>query len=390
MRKRGEWYMKIVIAMDSFKGSLTSTEAGEAVRDGIRRADPDACVSVFPLADGGEGTVDALIFGLKGERKQVTVTGPMGDPVSCSYGLVREKGLAVIEMAGAAGLPLVPESARNPLLATTYGVGEVILDAIREGCRRFLVGIGGSATNDGGAGMLQALGFSLLDEEGRPIPGGAAGLAKISSVGAGQAEPKLQECVFRIACDVKNPLCGPDGASAVYGPQKGADPDMVRKLDENLARFAKVTKAWNPQADDDCPGTGAAGGLGFGFLAYLNASLESGIGIVLDELGLDEAVSQGDLVITGEGRLDEQTCMGKAPAGVAALGRKYKKPVIAFAGCVTKGASRLNDAGIAAFFPILRGACSLEDAMKKENAAENLRDTAEQAMRLYLAGKGGW
>ena len=387
--------MKVVIAMDSFKGSLSSMEAGNAVKEGLCRVFPEAEAVIKPLADGGEGTVEALAAGMGGMVQSVTVTGPLGEPVICRYGII-EKGTAkeegsqvktaVIEMAGAAGLPLVPPEKRNPLFTTTWGVGEVIRDAIQKGCRRFLVGIGGSATNDGGAGMLQALGYDFLDEEGNQIPFGAQGLEKLCRITDDHVLPELKECEFKIACDVENPLCGKSGCSAVYGPQKGADEDMIRRMDAWMARFAVLAKKQYPKADPEQKGAGAAGGLGFGFRTFTNAQLEPGIQIVLRETGLAREIRDADLVITGEGRLDGQTTMGKAPVGVARLAKAYGKTVFALAGSVDREAGACNAQGIDAFFPVVRGVCTLEEAMKKENARANLADTAEQVFRCYRAG----
>ena len=377
--------MKVTIAIDSLKGSLTSLEAGQAAAEGIRRVYEDADICIRPLADGGEGTVEALVRGMGGELKRITVTGPLGNPVVCEYGIIKERGTAVIEMAGAAGITMVDEEERNPLYTTTYGVGEVIRDAVRSGCRRFVVGIGGSATNDGGIGMLQALGYGILDKEGRQVPYGARGLAEIASVTDDNVLPELSGCTFRIACDVTNPLCGEQGCSAVFGPQKGADSEMIRQMDGWLEHFAALSQEKYPAADPLRPGTGAAGGLGFAFLGFTKAVLESGVKIVLDETKLEDYVRDADLVITGEGRLDGQTVMGKAPIGVAKTAKKYGKPVIGFSGCVTKDAVACNREGIDAFFPILRGVVTLDEAMKTENAGANLADTAEQVFRLIRA-----
>lgn len=377
--------MKVTIAIDSLKGSLTSLEAGQAAAEGIRRVYEDADICIRPLADGGEGTVEALVRGMGGELKRITVTGPLGKPVVCEYGIIKESGAAVIEMAGAAGITMVDEEERNPLYTTTYGVGEVIRDAVRSGCRRFVVGIGGSATNDGGIGMLQALGYGILDKEGRQVPYGARGLAEIASVTDDNVLPELSGCTFRIACDVTNPLCGEQGCSAVFGPQKGADPEMIRQMDGWLEHFAALSQEKYPAADPLRPGTGAAGGLGFAFLGFTKAVLESGVKIVLDETKLEDYVRDADLVITGEGRLDGQTVMGKAPIGVAKTAKKYGKPVIGFSGCVTKDAVACNREGIDAFFPILRGVVTLDEAMRTENAGANLADTAEQVFRLIRA-----
>lgn len=380
--------MNIVVAMDSFKGSLSSIEAGQAVRAGIAQADPSTQVTVRPLADGGEGTVEALISGMGGQRQQVTVTGPLGAPVVCTYGILPATGTAVVEMSGAAGLPLVPEPQRNPLYTTTYGVGEVIRHAIAQGCRRFLVGIGGSATNDGGVGMLQALGYGFLDGEGRPIPHGAQGLSQLARITLDRVLPQLAECEFRVACDVTNVLCGPQGCSAVYGPQKGATPEMVQDMDQWLDHYAQLARAVYPDtAHPDAPGTGAAGGLGFAFQTFTRGVLEPGVSIVLEETHLEKFIREADLVITGEGRLDGQTSMGKAPVGVAQLAKRYHKPVVALAGCVTSDATTCHVQGIDAFFPVLPGPCSLDQAMEPDTARDNLAATAQQVFRLFQAGR---
>lgn len=374
--------MKIVVAMDSFKGSLSSLEAGEAVKVGILRALPQAEVLVRPLADGGEGTTEALTLGLGGRLERITVTGPLGAPVSCSYGILGEEHTAILEMAAAAGLPLVSPELRDPLRTTTRGVGEIIRDAIEKGCRRFLVGIGGSATNDGGAGMLQALGFDLLDGSGAPIPPGGGGLEHLTDLSTAHAMPELRECTFRVACDVTAPLCGCGGCSAVFGPQKGASPASVRKMDAWLAHYARLAAECFPNADPDEPGAGAAGGLGFALRTFLGARLESGVELVLKETHLTELMRDADFVVTGEGRLDGQTVLGKGPFGVARLAKKWGKPVVAFAGCVTEAAAVCNRMGIDAYFPIVRGAVALSDAMEPENARNNLTGAAEQAFRL--------
>ena len=375
--------MKVLIAIDSFKGSLTSLEAGEAVRAGVLKADGNAEVVVRPLADGGEGTVEALAVGMGGEMIEREVTGPLGERVCAKYCIVKGS-TAVIEMAQAAGLPLVPAEKRDPMVTTTYGVGELILDAIRRGCRSFIVGIGGSATNDGGTGMLSALGFEFFDENGEKIPLGARGLEALASISAENVVPELKECNFRVACDVNNPLCGERGCSAVYAPQKGASPEAVKIMDEWLGKYAETAKKVFPNADPDYPGAGAAGGLGFAFMTFTPASLESGIGIILDETELERHIALSDVVVTGEGRIDFQTAMGKAPIGVARLAKKHGKIVVAFAGCVTADAEECNNCGIDAFFPIVRGVTTLEDALKRENAEQNLTATAYQVFRLLI------
>ena len=374
--------MKVVVAIDSLKGSLSSLEAGEAIKSGVLNAIPNAEVCVRPLADGGEGTVEALALGMGGELKTVEVTGPLGTKVNCLYGILEESKTAIVEMSGAAGITLVSDELRNPLHTTTYGVGEVIKDAIANGCRHFIVGIGGSATNDGGIGMLQALGFGMLDKDGNQVPFGAKGIKEIVTITDDQVIPELKECSFRIACDVTNPLCGERGCSAVYGPQKGATPEMVKEMDAWLSDYAKLVSAKYKSADAEYPGTGAAGGMGFAFLAYTNAVLEAGIKIILEETKLEDYVKDADIVITGEGRLDGQTAFGKAPIGVAKIAKKFDKTVLAFAGAVTKDAVVCNEHGIDAFFPILRRIQTLQEAMTPEIARDNMVTTVEQVFRL--------
>ena len=380
--------MKVTVAIDSLKGSLTSMEAGYAISEGITRVFPDAEVCVRPLADGGEGTVEALVKGMDGIYKKVKVTGPLGEKVDAAYGIIEETKTAIMEMSQAAGITLVPEEKRNPLYTTTYGVGEMIIDAIQSGCRRFIVGIGGSATNDGGVGMLQALGYQFTNVLGEEISDGARGLKELKNISDQNVISELSECEFRIACDVTNPLCGERGCSAVYGPQKGATPEMVEEMDEWLFEYAALACEKFPKANPVFPGTGAAGGLGFAFLTFTNAVLESGIKIVLEETKLSEYIKDADLVITGEGRLDFQTAMGKAPIGVAKLAKEYNKQVLAFAGAVTKDAVACNENGIDAFFPILRSVTSLEEAMQTENANANMADTVEQVFRVIKMTSG--
>lgn len=375
--------MKVVAAIDSFKGSLSSMEAGNAAKEGVLWAKPDAKVIVKPLADGGEGTTDALIEGMNGQKIEMTATGPLGKPVSCYYGYLPESRTAIIEMAAAAGITLVTEEEKNPLLATTYGVGEMILDAIEKGCRNFIIGIGGSATNDCGIGMLKALGFSFTDENGEDPGEGGQALAKVASIRTEGKNPLLDDCHFRIACDVTNPLCGENGSTYIYGPQKGVTDDIKEDLDQAMAHFSSVVSDTLHCDYADYPGAGAAGGLGFAFLSFLGARLSPGIDLILNAVGLEDELKDADVVITGEGRLDHQTAMGKAPVGVAKLAHKYNAKVIAVAGSVTKEATACNDAGIDAFFPVVRGVTTLEEAMKSENAKENIRQTINQVFRLF-------
>ncbi len=376
--------MKIVVAMDSFKGSISSLQAGNAVKEAALKLNKDIEVTVLPIADGGEGTVRALYAGLGGEIITANVTGPLGKTVSAEYCILNDNKTAVIEMAAAAGITLIAPEERNPMKTTTFGVGEIILDAIKRGCRSFIVGIGGSATNDGGVGMLSALGVGFFNGEGKRIKPGAEGLEELSTISTENVIPELKECKFRIACDVENPLCGKEGCSAVFGPQKGADREKIQKMDLWLKNYAQTVKKVFPKADENFPGSGAAGGLGFAFLSFTDAVLESGIKIVLEQSRIEEHIKTADLVITGEGRLDAQSAMGKAPVGVAEAACKYSKRVIAFSGCVEDDAEVLNSYGIDAFFPIVRGAVSLEEAMNTDNAYKNLKATAYQVFRLIL------
>ena len=384
--------MKIIIAMDSFKGSMTSLEAGEAAKAGVLDAVPDAEVTVRPLADGGEGTMESLLLATQAVPHEVTVTGPLGTPVTASYA-VTPNGMAILDMASAAGLILVPEDRRDPMRTTTRGLGELILAAAGSGCRDFLIGIGGSATNDAGAGMLAALGVSLLDTAGSPIPDGANGLSQLARIDRATMDPALKDCRFRIICDVTNPLCGPNGASYIYGPQKGADPAMCADLDALLGKFAQLTEA--PSLLDttdgtplaDAPGAGAAGGLGYAFLAYLHASLLPGIEVVLEETRLEEYLKDANLLITGEGRLDAQTANGKAPAGAAALAKKHGIPVIALAGIIKlseEEAPLLHAAGIDEWYAITPPDMPHETAKQPAVAQANMRAAAAQAIRSRM------
>lgn len=374
--------MKAVVAIDSFKGSLSSIEAGNAAREGILRARPDAVVIVKPLADGGEGTTDALLEGFKGEKVNLSVTGPMSKPVEAYYGYLSETNTVIMEMASAAGITLISESEKNPMLATTYGVGEMIRHAILRGYRNFIIGIGGSATNDGGIGMLEALGYEFKDKNGNDAGDGGQALSKVVRISGERAMKELKYCRFQIACDVNNPLYGANGATYVFGPQKGVTDGIKVCLDESMKNYARVSDEFTGKRCDDVKGAGAAGGLGFAFVEYLNAELIPGIELILKSIGLEHDIADADYVVTGEGRLDFQTAMGKVPVGVARLAKKYNKKVIAFAGSVTKEAGQCNKAGIDAFFPIVRGVTTLENAMNPENAKENMKDAVEQVFRL--------
>ncbi|MDM8127250.1 glycerate kinase [Paraclostridium benzoelyticum] len=379
--------MKIVISIDSLKGSLTSIEAANAIKKGILSVDNKSDVVIMPLADGGEGTVEALVQGMNGKEKVISVTGPINEKVNATYGILKETNTAIIEMAQASGLPLVPAELRNPLNTTTYGVGEIIKEAIEKGCRNFIVGIGGSATNDCGVGMLQALGFEFYDENDNLVELGGKVLNQIKRIKTDNKLKELDQCNFKIACDVNNPLYGENGAAYIYGPQKGANEEIVKELDKGLKNFAEVVKKDLGKDIAHIEGSGAAGGLGFGFLGFLNSKLESGIKIILDEIKLEEVVKDADIVITGEGRLDNQTAMGKAPIGVAKLAKKHGAKVIAIAGCTTPDAVKCNEEGIDAYFSIVNKAMTIDEAMKKENATQNMIESTIQIFNLIKAVK---
>lgn len=367
--------MKIIVAIDSLKGSLTSLEAGEAARAGILAISPSAQVKIFPLADGGEGTCFAITKSLGGVLKSVEVTDPLGKEVSAQFGEVLSKKLAVIEMANAAGLPLVPENLRNPLNTTTYGVGELILQAINDGCRNFVIGIGGSATNDCGIGMLTALGYNFGGIYGRD-------LENVTAIDDSNVIPELRECKFRIACDVTNPLTGENGCSAVYGPQKGATPEIVAKMDGWIKNFGELSAEFINIDKKSVPGDGAAGGLGFSFRNYLHGELIPGVDLVLDAINIADDLKTADILITGEGRLDFQTAQGKAPSGVAKLAKKINPRIITI-GLGGSVADISNEAsGIDAAFAILRSPMTLADAMNKKTASNNISETTAQIIRL--------
>ena len=374
--------MKVVVAIDSFKGSLSSAEAGAACREGILRADPDAQVLVYRAADGGEGTLE-VFMGLGMEWKSVSVTGPLGEKVDSGY--CADKSRAFVEMARAAGLTMVPEKRRNPLDTTTFGVGELIMDAAKGGCRDIYLCIGGSATGDCGMGMLTAMGWRFLDGEGRQCGVAGRDLARVAAIGGG-AE-KLAGVKFHVACDVNNPLCGKNGAAAVYGPQKGASPEDVGFMDAAAERFSKVCAEYFGRDASALAGAGAAGGMGYALAEFLDAELIPGAELVLQAGGIEKDLPGADYAVTGEGRLDSQSVMGKVPVGVAKLAGKYGVPTIAVAGCASESAKICNDHGIAAYFPIPAGACTLEEAMDKKTAAQNLSRTAEQVFRLLKIKK---
>ena len=379
--------MKTVIAIDSFKGSMTSLQAGAAAKKAVMNICSNAHVVLKPVADGGEGMTEALIEGLGGNFIYTEVKGPLGVPVKARYGILSDGETAVMEMAEAAGITLVSE--KDPWNASTYGVGEMIIDAVRRGIRTFIMGIGGSATTDGGTGMLKALGVKFLDDAGDAIPEGIGSLDRIAEIDTEGMLPELSECVFRVACDVKNPLCGDSGAVYVFGPQKGVKDSEKSILDAKMQHYAGMTETVTG-ADHSCDeGAGAAGGLGFAFRSYFpKAQLQSGIEIALEAIDLESEMADADLVVTGEGRLDGQTAMGKVPVGIAELAKKYDVPVIAFAGCLGDGAELCRQKGIDEFHVITPEGMELETAMKKEVAEDNMRKTVERELPLFIEEKG--
>lgn len=372
--------MKFVIAPDSFKESLTALEVATAIETGFKRVFSDADYVKLPMADGGEGTVQSLVDATQGKLIECEVTAPLGDKVKSFFGLSGDGKTAIIEMAAASGLHLVPPEKRNPLLTTSYGTGELIKLALDLGVESFILGIGGSATNDGGVGMLQALGMQCLDSQDKPIGFGGAELANIVKIDVQQLDPRLQQVHIEVACDVNNPLCGECGASAIFGPQKGATPEMVKQLDAALSHFAEIAERDCGKQIRDQAGAGAAGGMGGGLLLLPSVQLKAGIQIVLERLHLIDYVKDADVVITGEGRIDAQSIMGKTPIGVARTAKQFNKPVIAIAGCLREDYDVVFDHGIDAVFPIIHQLGDLSDILKQ--GEQNLISTAQNVARV--------
>ncbi|MGA9925899.1 MAG: glycerate kinase [Isosphaeraceae bacterium] len=377
--------MRVVIAPDKFKGSLTALEAAEAMARGLSRVDPSAEIDRVPMADGGEGTVAALVAATGGSYRTVTVTGPLGDPVVASFGLLGDGRTAVLEMASASGLWLVPPALRDPLRATTRGTGQLLLAALKAGARRVIVGIGGSATNDGGAGLGQALGFRLLDTHGRELEPGGGELDRLARIERTDQVAVLGSATIAVACDVTNPLCGPQGASAVYGPQKGATPEVVERLDRNLGHFADIVARDLDVAVRHIPGSGAAGGLGGGLVAFAGGRLEGGVNLVIEAVNLRERLHAADLCLTGEGALDGQSAFGKTAVGVARLAHSLRCPTLAIAGSIGPGAEAVLEQGVDAYFSICPGPVHIDEAI--ERASELLENATAQAVRAFLAGR---
>jgi glycerate kinase len=377
--------MRLVIAPDKYKGSLTASQAAQAMAHGVERVMPDASIDRVPMADGGEGTVDALVAATGGTYREARVTGPLGEPVMARFGLLGDGLTAALEMASASGLVLIPSDRRNPLIATTRGTGELLLAAIAAGARRVIVGIGGSATNDGGAGLGQALGYRLLDADGRELAPGGESLGRLARIDPSGRRADLNAIEVAVACDVTNPLCGPRGASAVYGPQKGATPAMVEALDANLAHFAAIVARDLGVSIAEIPGSGAAGGLGGGLVAFAAGRLEKGINLIIEAVGLAGRLAGADLCLTGEGALDEQSAFGKTAVGVARLAHSLGCPTIALAGTIGPGAEAVLEEGIDAYFSICPGPIGLDQAMAR--AGELLEEATEQAVRAFLIGR---
>lgn len=372
--------MRIILAPDSMKGSLSASQAVLSMERGVRNVFPDAVVIGLPLSDGGEGLVESLATATAGLVIRKQVTGPLGEPVSAFYGLLGDGNTVVIEMAAASGLTLVPEEKRNPLITTTYGTGELIREALDRQCSRIIVGIGGSATNDGGAGMAQALGVKLLDNQGHSLGPGGAELARLDKIDISGIDPRLRTTEILVACDVDNPLTGPRGSSRVYGPQKGATPDMVEQLDRALAHYARTICRDLYTDVEHIPGAGAAGGLGAGLMAFLKGRLVPGINLVLDTIGIDRYLPGCSLIITAEGKLDTQSLSGKVPVGLARRAAKYRVPVLALAGTVSGDTSLFRREGITACFSITDGPMPLQEAMQR--SSELVETTVTEALHL--------
>lgn len=375
--------MQIIIAPDSFKGSVSAIEAANSIERGIKKVFREAVTIKIPIADGGEGTVDAIIMGSKGTYKETIVTGPLGEKIKAVYGILPD-GSAVIEMAAASGITLVPKEKLNPMKATTYGTGELVKAALDDGVKKIIMGIGGSATNDGGMGFAQALGAVFKDQKGNVLGLGAKYLKDICTVDVTKLDKRLAEVEFVVACDVTNTLCGPQGASAVYGPQKGATPQLVQELDDALRHYAGIIKDQLKKDILEVPGTGAAGGLGAGLLIFCRATLKSGIKTVLEAVNIDQYLKTTTIIITGEGKIDGQSIYGKVPVGIADAAKPYNIPVIAIVGSIGEDSSKVYDYGIASIMSILDNPMSLEQAIS--SGKDLLEDSAERMMRLLKAG----
>lgn len=376
--------MHVIIAVDSFKGSLSSRHAGEAITAGIHKVYPEATTTIVPMADGGEGTVEALVQAFKGKIRSTRVTSPLGESVEGLFGELSDSTI-VLEMAAASGLPLVPPKKRNPLVTTSRGTGELILKALDLGARNIILGIGGSATNDGGAGMAQALGVQLFDEVGKELEAGGGALGRLAKIDLYKLDPRLKDTNITVICDVNNPLCGSRGASEVFGPQKGATPEMVQILDLNLEHYAHKIKEQLGLDVKDIPGAGAAGGVGASLLAFTKAKMKTGIETILDMVQFDQMLSKADLVITGEGRIDAQSLYGKVPMGIVQRAVKQAKPVLAIVGSIGPEAEVLYKHGLTSIVSIANGPITLEESM--EEAANLMIEATERAFRILQMGQ---
>jgi glycerate kinase len=374
--------MRILISPDSFKNSLSALAVAESIRKGLLKSLPGAEIRTLPMADGGEGTIESIIYASKGRRINVKVQDPLSREVESYFGITGDGSTAVIEMAAASGLQLISEEEKNPWITTTYGTGELIRSALDNGCRTVLLGIGGSATNDCGTGMARALGIKFYGPDGNQVEQGGGALGKVRRIDKGGLDPRIAETQIIVACDVTNPLTGSEGASYVYGPQKGANQEMVMKLDSNLASFAGLIKDQLGKDVENVPGAGAAGGLGAGLLAFLDANLVEGVPAIAERVGLENEIIWADLVITGEGSMDFQTQFGKTPFGVAQIAKRHNKPVIAVAGTIGEGAEVLYDMGINAMYSIFESPMSLEEAIR---ASPELLETAGERIGRFLA-----
>ena len=374
--------MKIIIAPDSFKGSVSAIEVAQSMQRAVLSVNPSAQIAIMPVADGGEGTIDAIASCVPAAIHEIEVCGPMGEKANAKYAVLTESETAVIEMAQASGLPMVPRHERNPLLATTYGTGQLMKDALNRGCKRMIIGIGGSATNDGGVGVLMALGASFRDAEGKELKFGGGALAELAEIDMSEFDSRIFDVDITVACDVTNPLTGENGASYVYGPQKGANPNMVKQLDEALAHFARMSAEEIGEDYSTYPGTGAAGGLGFALIAYCKAKFAAGIDIVLNVTGFEKELEDADLVLTGEGRIDGQSVQGKVLYGIGTRAKEKQVPVIAIGGAVREDSEALLDHGITAMFSIANGPMSLEYAM--ENGSDLIYQITKNVMRVVL------
>ena len=379
--------MKIIIALDSFKGSLSSTEAGEAVRKAILQVHPEWETDIIPIADGGEGMLNVMMNTTAGFIHTLTAHNPCMQPTEAQYGISADGKTAFIEMANISGLPLIAESQRNPMKTTTFGTGELIKDALEKGCRKFIIGIGGSATNDAGTGMLQALGYRFLDAEGQPLGQGGEILKKTTHIDTSKKHPSLKNAEFIVACDVQNPFFGPEGAAYVYARQKGANDRMIAELDEGMRSFAQVVYKETGKDIANLPGSGAAGGMGGGMVAFLDAELKSGADLLLDISRFDERIADADLIITGEGRIDRQSLMGKVPGKILQRGHSKGIPVIAIAGCV-EDETLLKEAGFHGAYATKPDNMPLEEAMKREVAMECVKKTVLSIVNKYIISYG--